>query len=400
MSDTIVVLGGDGYLGWPLAVTLAAQRPRARVVVVDNLARRRAVAATGSDSITPIRDPARRLDAYAAFAGRRNLEFEALDVATPALDALIDRLRPAVVYHLAQQASAPFSMASVEQAVHTLTNNEVGNLRLLWALRDRVPQAHLIKLGSFGEYAHCGLEIAEGYFLPAHAGATANRPVPFPREADDIYHVSKINDTNYCALACRNWGLRVTDVMQSTAFGATTRETADAPELATRLDYDAVFGTVVNRFVAQAVTGHPLTIYGSGHQRTGLMALDDAVGSLARLADRPPERGEHRVINHVTERTLSINEIAAAVQALAADRGVDVTLSREHDPRGEAPEVKPAHTIRADFVDANVTATPFEAVLADLFDTVSRHRDRVRPAAFPPAIPWRPADPHARTVHP
>lgn len=397
--ETIVVLGGDGYLGWPLALTLAMRSPQARVVVADNLARRRAVAAVGGNSITPISDPDRRLAAYFAFTGRRNLEFEALDVSTPALDALIARLRPSVVYHLAQQASAPFSMAGVEEAVHTVTNNEVGNLRLLWALRDRVPEAHLVKLGSFGEYAQCGLEIAEGYFLPSHAGATATRPVPFPREADDIYHVSKINDTNYCALACRNWGLRVTDVMQSTAFGVSTRDTADAPELATRLDYDAVFGTVVNRFVAQATIGHPLTLYGSGHQRTGLMALDDAVGSLARLADSPPPRGEHRVINHVTERGLSINEIAAAVRDLAAARGFDVTVSRDHDPRGEAPEVKPTHTVRADFVDANVTATPFAEALTRLFDSVSRHRDRVRPAAFPPWIPWRPADEHGHTDH-
>jgi UDP-sulfoquinovose synthase len=392
--ETMVVLGGDGYLGWPLALALASRHPHTRVVAVDNLARRRAVAAVGGDSITPIADPDRRVAGYRAFTGRRNLEFEALDVATPALDALVARLRPTVVYHLAQQASAPFSMAGVEQAVHTVTNNEVGNLRLLWALRDRAPEAHLVKLGSFGEYAQCGLEIAEGYFVPAHAGATATRPVPFPREADDIYHVSKINDTNYCALACRNWGLRVTDVMQCTAFGAATRATAEVPELDTRLDHDAVFGTVVNRFVAQATIGQPLTIYGSGHQRTGLMALDDTIDSLASLGGSPPARGEHRVINHVTERDLSINEIADAVRDVAADRGVAVTVSRDHDPRGEAPSTKPTHTIRADFVAAHVAATPFREALARLFDRVSRHRDRIRPAALPPRITWRPAHAH------
>ena len=395
---TILVLGGDGYLGWPLALTLALRHPSARVVIADNLARRRQVAALGGDSITPIAGPAERVAAFARFAGRANLEFVDLDVATPALAGLVARLRPAVVYHLAQQASAPYSMAGVDEAVYTLVNNEVGNMRLLWALRSFVPDAHLVKLGSFGEYAQCGLEIPEGYFTPAHAGALADRPVPFPREADDIYHITKIHDTNYSALACRKWDLRVTDVMQCTAFGAGVQAAAGLPALATRLDYDAVFGTVVNRFAAQIVAGLPMTVYGSGHQRTGLMALDDAVASLARLVDHPPAPGEHRVINHVTERDLSINEIAAALQTSAAARGFTATISRIHDPRGEIPHTKPAHTIRADFVDAHVVATPFAAAVDQLFAAVAEHRPRINPALFPPQIAWRPDDVSGRAA--
>lgn len=389
---TFVVLGGDGYLGWPLALTLALRHPQARVVVVDNLARRRLVAGVGGNSITPIADPAARLAAYRRFAGRDNLEFEALDVATPALDALIARRRPDVVFHLAQQASAPYSMTGVDEAVHTLVNNEVGNMRLLWAVGRHVPDAHIVKLGSFGEYAQCDLEIPEGYFVPTHAGRTASRPVPFPREADDIYHVSKINDTNYGALACRAWGLRITDVMQCTAFGAATHATDGAPELDTRLDYDAVFGTVVNRFAAQICVGRPMTVYGTGHQRTGLMALDDAVDSLARLVERPPARGEHRVINHVTERDLSVNEIAAALQRAAAARGLPAAIDWSHDPRGETRPDKPTHTIRSDYVEAHVAATPFDEALDRLLAVVARHAARIDGALFPPRISWRPAD--------
>jgi UDP-sulfoquinovose synthase len=389
---TILVLGGDGYLGWPLALTLALRRPSTRVVIADNLVRRRQVAALGANSITPIGEPADRLAAFARFAGRANLEYVDLDVATPALGALVARLRPDVVYHLAQQASAPYSMAGVDEAVYTLVNNEVGNMRLLWALRSFVPDAHLVKLGSFGEYAQCGLEITEGYFVPSHAGAQADRPVPFPREADDIYHITKIHDTNYSALACRKWDLRVTDVMQCTAFGATVSAAGGVPALATRLDYDAVFGTVVNRFAAQIVAGQPMTVYGSGHQRTGLMALDDAVASLADLVDRPPAPGEHRVINHVTERDLSINQIAAALQLAAAARGFTATISRIHDPRGETPDRKAVHTVRADYVDTHVVATPFETVIDHLFATVAEHRHRIDPALFPPQIAWRPED--------
>lgn len=387
-----MVLGGDGYLGWPLALTLALEDPQARVVIVDNLARRRLVAAVGGNSITPIREPGERIAAYRRFSGVDNLEFVSFDVGTPSVDEFIARRRPEVVYHLAQQASAPYSMTGVDEAVHTLVNNEVGNMRLLWAIRSYVPDAHLVKLGSFGEYAQCGLEIPEGYFVPVHAGVRADRPVPFPRESDDIYHVSKINDTNYSALACRKWGLRVTDVMQCTAFGASTRATLGARELHTRLDYDAVFGTVVNRFVAQICAGHAMTIYGSGHQRTGLMALDDAVASLASLAARVPARGEHRVINNVTERDLSINEIAAALRRVAAGRGLAASVSRSHDPRGETPASKPTHTIRADHVAAHVTATRLELALDQLIAVVEGHRERIDPANFLPAVAWSPDD--------
>jgi UDP-sulfoquinovose synthase len=394
----IVVLGGDGYLGWPLALTLALRRPDARVVAVDNLARRRMVAAVGGASITPILDPAARLHAYRRFSGRDNLEFVELDVAGPALDPLLARLRPSVVYHLAQQASAPYSMSGVDEAVHTLVNNEVGNMRVLWAVRAHAPDAHIIKLGSFGEYAQCGLLIPEGYFAPIFAGKQAERPVPFPRESDDIYHISKINDTNYISLACRKWGLRVTDVMQCTAFGAAHRLTEELPELDTRLDYDAVFGTVVNRFAAQIVSGRPMTVYGTGHQRTGLMALDDAVDALAGLIGRPAAAGEHRVINNVTEAGRSVNEIAAAVQEAAAALGMPAEIARHHDPRGELLAKKPGHTIAADYVAAHVTATPFADALARLLRAVARHRDRIDPSLFPPRIAWSPADDRARAA--
>lgn len=390
---TIVVLGGDGYLGWPLALSLALRRPLARVVIVDNLVRRRQVAAAGGNSITPIAAPEERLAAYRRFSGADNLEFEALDVATPALAEMIARRRPRLIYHLAQQASAPFSMTNVDQAVYTLVNNEVGNMRLLWAIRELVPDAHLVKLGSFGEYAQCGLEIPEGYFLPMHAGGRADRRVPFPREADDIYHVSKINDTNYSALACRQWGLRITDVMQCTAFGASTRATEGAPELHTRLDYDGVFGTVVNRFAAQLCVGAPMTVYGTGHQRTGLMGLDDAITSLVGLADRPAARGEHRVINNVTERDLSVNEIAAALAGMAPRHGLTATICRAHDPRGEAAVIeKPTHSIRADHVEAHVTPTPFVEALDRLLAVITRYRERIDRGVFPPQIVWRPDD--------
>lgn len=385
----ILVLGGDGYVGWPLSVRLALQHPGATVVLADNQARRAQVSECGGNSVTPIEEPMERVAAFGRVFGRTNLRFVNLDVTTPALDALIAELRPDVVYHLAQQCSAPYSMMDAEHAMFTVHNNEVGNMRVLWALRNLVPDAHLVKLGTFGEYAKGGIDIAEGYFHPSYNGRTADRPMPYPRQSDDIYHTSKINDTNYIALACRAWGLRVTDVMQSTIFGVWTEETHAHPQLYTRFDYDAVWGTVVNRFVAQAILGVPMSVYGTGLQRTGLMGLDDAVGSLAAMATQRPDAGQHRVINHVTERDPCILDIADVVSRAALAHGYAPTIDRGgYNPRCENDTEKAAYRVENDYVASQVSHTPFEKVLAPMFATVATYRDRIRPEVFPPRVRW------------
>lgn len=385
----ILLLGGDGYLGWPLALKLSSRYPTASITLVDNLARRRMVAEVGGNSITPIADPHERLRAHTRITRRKNLHFIPLDVCSPDVDRLISELMPTHVYHMAQQASAPYSMRDVEHAVQTLHNNEVGNMRILWAIRQHVPHAHLIKLGSFGEYAKGGLDIAEGYFTPSYQGKVAQRPLPYPRESDDIYHISKINDTNYISMACRKWGLRVTDIMQCTIFGVATEETLAFPELYTRLDYDAVFGTVVNRFIAQVVSGHPMTIYGTGLQRTGLMGLEDALGSMTELLEQLPEPGEHRVINHVTERGFCILELAESLASLAQQRGYHPRLLRDtFDPRIEQVPQKLEYEIEAHRIAGHVNHTPFHKVLAQTFDIVARFADRINERVFPPEIVW------------
>jgi UDP-sulfoquinovose synthase len=386
---SILILGGDGYLGWPLSIKLALRYPQTRIVIADNQLRRALVAKCGGNSVTPIEDPQARIAAFTRTFGQDNLSFVDLDVCTPKLEALIAELKPSLVYHLAQQCSAPYSMIGVDEAMFTITNNEAGNMRVLWAVRNLVPDAHLVKLGTFGEYAKGGIDIAEGYFQPTYNGKTADRAMPYPRESDDVYHISKINDTNYISLACRKWGLRVTDVMQSTIFGVYTEETHRHDALYTRFDYDAVWGTVVNRFLAQTVLGFPMTVYGTGLQRTGLMALDDSIGSLASLAERAPERGQHVVINHVTERNHCINDIAELVQAAARARGYSPEIRRgDYNPRQENDAVKASYQIENNYVSSHVAHTPFERVLGPMFDIVERFRDRIRPEVFPPQVRW------------
>ena len=385
----ILVLGGDGYVGWPLSVRLALLHPQATIVLADNQARRAQVSECGGNSVTPIEDPIERVVAFQRVFGKTNLRYVNLDVTTPALDALIAELRPDVVYHLAQQCSAPYSMMDAEHAMFTVHNNEVGNMRVLWALRNLVPEAHLVKLGTFGEYAKGGIDIAEGYFEPTYKGRTADRPMPYPRQSDDIYHTSKINDTNYISLACRAWGLRVTDVMQSTIFGVWTEETYAHPQLYTRFDYDAVWGTVVNRFVAQTILGVPMTVYGTGLQRTGLMGLEDAVASLAAMATQTPAAGQHRVINHVTERDPCILDIAEIVSRAAETHGFHAQIDRGgYNPRSENDTEKAAYRVENHYVASCVSHTPFEKVLAPMFGTITTFKDRIRPEVFPPRVRW------------
>lgn len=383
----IVVLGGDGYIGWPLSLRLALQWPERRVIVVDNLLRRRLVARVGAASLLPIASPEERLEA-ARSCGIANIEWVHLDVASSALTPLIAHERPQTIYHLAQQGSAPFSMRDVESSILTLTNNESSNLRLLWAVRDFVPDAHIVKMGSFGEYAKCGIDIAEGYFSPSYKGKTPDRPMPYPREADDFYHVTKINDTNFISVACRKWGLRITDVMQSTVFGARTAETARHPLLHTRFDYDECFGTVVNRFLVQALIDEPLSVYGTGHQRTGLIALEDSVARLTAIASDPPEPGAHRVINNVTEVSYSINEIAAEIQTVLANRGRRVMIERStHDPRGERPETKLSYEVERTLGGGGAHSSLGDVVL-DAFDAIEVWREQVRRGAIAPVTRW------------
>lgn len=394
MSQThrtpIMVLGADGYLGWPLSLRLAKLHPDRSIVLVDNGLRRRLVAEVGGNSILPIADLESRVEQARRLHGFDNLEAITMDVNSDALEQLIKDRRPASVYHLAQQCSAGYSMRDSRSALLTLRNNEEGNMRLLWAVRDHVPDCHIIKLGTFGEYAKGGIDIAEGYFQPVYRGKEATAPMPFPRKSDDFYHASKINDTNYIAVACEQWGLRITDVMQSTVFGAWTEEIGDLEPLFTRFDYDACFGTVANRFIAQALNHIPMSVYGTGHQRTGLMALNDAVNSLASLCEQTPSYGQHRVINHVTEKDFSINELADAIEVMAAERGLNPDIRRgAYNPRGECLASKLEYEIESSFVDRHLIQTPMTEVVQHSIDCLLPYRDRIHTGVFVPVHSWR-----------
>ncbi len=388
-TSTIIILGADGYIGWPLTMKIATMFPDRNIIAVDSELRRDIVQNAGGNSVTPIAAADHRFNALNSIHGTQNVVYRKMDINSDALDHLIQTERPAVVYHLAQQPSAPWSMKSVQEAIFTLQNNESGNLRLLWAVHLHSPETHIVKLGSMGQYAKSELDIPEGYFFPEYNGKKATLPMPFPREANDVYHITKINDTNFVSMACREWKLRITDIMQSVIFGVTTPESAGHPELFTRFDYDECFGTVVNRFMAQAVKGHPLTVYGTGMQRTGLMPLTDAISSLAELANLDIARGEHKVINHATETNFTINELAEAIKEIGAENGLNVTIERKHNPRDEQETHKKSYNILTHFVDRNVNATAFHDAVSDTLKILRNYIERIDTKHFHPHIHWK-----------
>lgn len=389
MQETILVMGGDGYLGWPLTMKLALQHPNYKIVVIDTEWRRCIHTLSGYNSIIPISTPTERIALFNKRYGLHNIYYMNADVQSAKLEDIIKTERPSVIYHLAQQPSASYSMMGAEEALFTLKNNEGGNMRLLWAVKQYVPDAHIIKLGSMGEYSKGGIDIPEGHFYPEYNGRVAEEPMPFPKDADDIYHISKINDTNYVAMACRQWNLRITDVMQSTVYGVITDEMAGDNRLLTRFDYDECFGTVVNRFMAQAVMGHPLTVFGTGQQRTGLMPLRDVVTSMARFTTDLAQPGVHRVINHVTHSSYSINELAYEIQTLAADRGIQIAIDRSYNPRGEGDQVKKEYDIATSFIDRFLDKSCLATVVNETLQVLEQYKHRILPAAFKPQIKWK-----------
>lgn len=338
----VLILGMDGYLGWPLALKLA--RLGCRVVGIDNMLRRRLVEERGAHSVTRILSMPERIAAAKQHLGVE-IEFHEMDLMDrPALFQLIQEVQPESIVQFAEIPSAPYSMADAERAVNTIQNNVVGTLGLLFGIRDHAPNASLIKLGTMGEYGSplTGRPLFEGLFpgdavLQYRGQEWSLGGELTPRDPVSFYHVSKVQGTFSVYESCKYWWLRSYDVMQGVIYGNDSDELRAHPDLSTRFDIDEWWGTVVNRFVAQAVIGMPLTIYGSGNQMRGYITLRDAMQCITRLISAPPEPGEYEVVNQVTD-VFSVLQIAQMVATIGREFGLDVEVQRIENPRVEAEE--------------------------------------------------------------
>jgi nucleoside-diphosphate-sugar epimerase len=301
----ILVLGSDGYLGWPLILHLLKKGHE--VAGLDSFVRRERVRNCGSNSLTPIETPMYRrliLKEYSNYIG------EKMDISLGECEPFIIRnilkeVKPDTIVHLAEQPSAPWSMISPEKASETQQQNVIGTLHLLWAMKEICPEAHLVKIGTMGEYGTPNCDIPEGEIPEKCLWRDEMRcpmtGLPFPKSPGSFYHLSKVHDTNNIIFACKNWNLRSTDIMQGVVFGVKVTEEETEREL-TRFDYDQYFGTVINRFCAQAIIEHPLTVYGSGHQERGFLPLKDSIQCLTIAIENPPELGEYRTFNQFEKR--------------------------------------------------------------------------------------------------
>jgi UDP-sulfoquinovose synthase len=381
----ILILGGDGYLGWATSMHFA--RRGHEVHTVDNYLRRRAHAEAGTDSLTPIGEslPA-RAQAFREVTG--------LEIGVTEGDltdwAVVERLfrehQPEAIVHYGEIPSAPYSMIDREHAVFTQTNNVVGTLNVLYAMAEFAPEAHLVKLGTMGEYGTPNIDIEEGFIEINHRGRTDF--LPYPKLPGSMYHLTKVHDSHNIHFACRVWGLRSTDLNQGVVYGIETEDTALDERLHTRFDYDEVFGTALNRFCLQAVIGHPLTVYGRGGQTRGYLNIVDTIQCVELAIANPPVAGEYRVFNQFTEQ-FSIVELAEHVRRAGAEVGIDVRVDHVENPRVELEDhyYQAAHTKLLDLgLKPHLLS---ETLIESVFATIQRHRDRVILDHIMPATRWR-----------
>jgi UDP-sulfoquinovose synthase len=380
----ICVLGGDGYCGWATALYLS-QRGH-QVAIVDNFARRLWDHELGVQTLTPIRTLPERLRAWSRISGE-NIECYSGDICEyDFLSDVMQRLSPDAVVHFAEQRAAPYSMIDRKHAVFTQVNNVVGTLNLLFALREFRPDCHLVKLGTMGEYGTPNIDIEEGYIAIEHNGR--KDVLPFPKQPGSFYHLSKVHDSHNIMFACRIWGLRATDLNQGVVYGTMTDESARDEDLINRFDYDEIFGTVLNRFCAQAAVGHPLTVYGKGGQTRGYLDIRDTVRCIELACLNPARPGECRVYNQFTEQ-FSVLELAHLVQAAGGKMGLDVEINHLPDPRVEAEE----HYYNArhsKLVELGLKPHLLsESLLDSLLNIAMRYSERIDQSLFLPRVNWR-----------
>lgn len=326
----VFIAGIDGYLGWALAQYMTYQGHE--VAGADKLMRREWVAEVGSTSGIPIASHQERIQAFEQ-EFKKELDFRIGDLTDyNFVQECLSDFKPDAIIHLAQMPSAPYSMIDVKHAVWTHTNNVTTNLNILYAMKDVVPDVHLVKLGTMGEYGQPNIDIPEGFFDVEFNGRKDR--LWFPRSAGSWYHQTKVHDSHNTFFATKIWKLAATDIMQGVVFGTKFPGMGEHPHLRTRLDFDQAFGTAINRFCVQAVIGHPLTIYGAGTMKRAFLPLRDAMRCLTLAVENPATKGEFRVFNQFAD-IYSITDLANIVRAVGRELGLDVEVKHFDNPRIE-----------------------------------------------------------------
>lgn len=380
----IIVAGGDGFCGWPTALYLSKKGHE--VSIIDNYFRRKWDKELHSNSLTPILTLKERVAKWKELTGKTIRLYEGDLNHYDFLSQVLRQARPDAFVHFAEQRSAPYSMIDREHAVFTQVNNVAGTLNVIYGIKEIVPECHLIKLGTMGEYGNPNIPIEEGYIRIQHEGR--EDVLPFPKQPGSMYHLSKVHDSHNIMFACKTFGIRATDLNQGIVYGLHTDETLIDPALINRLDYDGVFGTALNRFIIQTAIGHPLTVYGKGGQTRGFLNIMDTVRCIEIAAENPADFGEFRVFNQFTEE-FSVLDLARSVQHVAEEEGMPVKIDHLKDPRVELEE----HFFHAKNTKLQKLGLKphllTDEVIRNILHAVIQYKERVIAENVLPTITWR-----------
>jgi UDP-sulfoquinovose synthase len=357
------------------------------VAVLDNFAKRHWEAELGVQPLIPIVTLHERVQAWNEVTENEIGLYVGDLTDYNVTESIVRDFQPEAIVHYGEQPSAPFSMLDHQHATYTQHNNVIGTLNVLFAMRDVVPDCHLVKLGTMGEYGTPNIDIEEGFLEVEHNGRRDR--LPFPKMPGSFYHLSKVHDSHNIMFACRIWGLRATDLNQGVVYGIETDETVLDPRLATSFHYDETFGTALNRFCVQAVIGVPLTLYGRGRQTRGFLNIKDTLQCVELALLNPAREREYRVFNQFTEQ-FSITELAERVRRAGELLGLNVEIDHVPNPRVEMEEhyYNAKHT---KLYDLGLRPHNLSTVLVDsMLERIAQYRDHVRPALIQPRIQWAP----------
>ena len=379
----ILILGGDGYLGWPTAMDFAAAGHEC--CVADNYLRRRIAEATDSEALLVAPSLSERAAIFAAATNYR-ISVRIGDLADPdVIFGIVRGFMPDAIIHYAEQPSAPYSMRGFREARETLRNNLDVTFNCIWAVKEIVPDCQIVKLGTMGEYGTPNIDIEEGWIEIEHKGRKDS--FLFPRAAGSLYHTTKVLDTDLLWFYVRTYGLRVTDLMQGPVYGISTEPADLDSRLCPNFHYDDIFGTVVNRFLVQAVAGVPLTVYGAGGQTRGYLNLRDTLQCVRLAVENPAKSGELRIYNQFTE-TFTVNQIAERIKSVGDRIGLNVSIKPIPNPRKERDEhyYNPAHSglVQLGLNPHFMT----DEVIADMLERIIANRERIKLDRIMPRVSW------------
>ena len=379
----ILILGGDGYLGWPTAMHFSARGDD--VCVADNYLRRQLSKETDSEPLFSVPELNERARIFEELSGNK-IEVKIGDCSDYSfLLSLIKNFNPETIIHYAEQPSAPYSMSNYKSAYLTFKNNLDTTFNLIWAVKELAPKCHIVKLGTMGEYGTPNIDIEEGWININHNGR--NDTFLYPRQAGSLYHTTKVLDTDLLWFYVRTSNLCVTDLMQGPVYGLSTKEADLDFQLSPFFNYDDIFGTVVNRFVTQAVANIPLTIYGKGKQIRGYLNIKDTLQCVELAVDNQPEPGELRVLNQFTEQ-FSVNEIAALVQAAGSEIGLEVKIQSIINPRQEKEDhyYNPKHSGLVELgLKPHILSNK---VLIEMMEIIMPFKDKIDINKIMPRVNW------------